>query len=144
MKSDLASAILFSLCHVSFEEIHTVSLAATEPSASRYRVAQLDEIAPVPCPCGQTRRAFVADDNPVATIHMVDISADSRPHFHKRLTEIYLVLEGEGHMELDGEIVPLKPLTAVLIKPGCRHRAVGNLRIVNIPVPAFDPTDEHF
>ena len=75
---------------------------------------------------------------------MVDISADSRPHFHKKLTEIYLVLEGECHMELDGEIVPLKPLTTVLIKPGCRHRAVGNLRIVNIPVPAFDPTDEHF
>jgi mannose-6-phosphate isomerase-like protein (cupin superfamily) len=75
---------------------------------------------------------------------MVDISADSRPHFHKKLTEIYLVLEGEGHMELDGEIVPLKPLTTVLIKPGCRHRAVGNLRIVNIPVPAFDPTDEYF
>jgi mannose-6-phosphate isomerase-like protein (cupin superfamily) len=75
---------------------------------------------------------------------MVDISADSRPHYHKKLTEIYLVLEGEGHMELDGVIVPLKPLTSVLIKPGCRHRAVGNLRIVNIPVPAFDPSDEHF
>ena len=117
---------------------------ATDTSSARYRVAQLDEIPAVPCPCGQTRRAFVADDNPVATIHMVDISADSRPHFHKKLTEIYLVLEGEGHMELDGEIVPLKPLTTVLIKPGCRHRAVGNLRIVNIPVPAFDPTDEHF
>jgi mannose-6-phosphate isomerase-like protein (cupin superfamily) len=117
---------------------------ATNASSARYRVAQLDEIPAVACPCGQTRRAFVADDNPVATIHMVDISADSRPHFHMKLTEIYLVLEGEGHMELDGDIVPLKPLTTVLIQPGCRHRAVGNLRIVNIPVPAFDPTDEHF
>jgi mannose-6-phosphate isomerase-like protein (cupin superfamily) len=117
---------------------------ATNASSARYRVAQLDEIPAVACPCGQTRRAFVADDNPVATIHMVDISADSRPHFHKKLTEIYLVLEGEGHMELDGDIVLLKPLTTVLIQPGCRHRAVGNLRIVNIPVPAFDPTDEHF
>lgn len=109
-----------------------------------YRVAQLDEVSPVACPCGQTRRAFVAADNPVATLHMVDISADSRAHYHKKLTEIYLVLEGEGHMELDGDIVPLRPLTSVLIKPGCRHRAVGNLRIVNIPVPTFDPTDEYF
>ena len=58
--------------------------------------------------------------------------------------EIYLVLEGEGHMELDGELVAVKPMTAILIKPGCRHRAVGNLRIVNIPVPAFDPHDEWF
>jgi hypothetical protein len=47
-------------------------------------------------------------------------------------------------MELDNDIIPLKPMTAVLIKPGCRHRAVGNLRIVNIAVPAFDPHDEWF
>jgi mannose-6-phosphate isomerase-like protein (cupin superfamily) len=83
-------------------------------------------------------------DNPVATLHMVDISSDSEVHYHKRLTEIYLVLEGEGYMELDGDRVPVKPLTAVFIKPGCRHRAVGRLRIVNIPVPAFDPEDEWF
>lgn len=116
----------------------------SETKEARYRVAQLDAIDAVSCPCGQARRAFVAADNPVATIHMVDISAESRPHFHKKMTEIYLVLEGEGQLELDGDIVPLKPLTAVLIKPGCKHRAVGNLRIINIPVPAFDPTDEHF
>lgn len=109
-----------------------------------YAVARLDAIPAVPCPCGQTRRAFATPDNPVATIHLVDISADSRPHYHKNLTEIYLVLEGSGHMELDGDIVPLEPMTAVLIKPGCRHRAVGALRIVNIPVPAFDAADEWF
>lgn len=117
------------------------------PSAtrtSRYAVSQLDTLPEVACPCGDTRRAFATPDNTVATIHLVEISADSRPHYHKRLTEIYLVLEGEGHMELDGDIVPLKPMTAVLIKPGCRHRAVGNLRIVNIPIPAFDPADEWF
>lgn len=112
--------------------------------ARNYMVAQMDEIAAVPCPCGQTRRAFIVPDNPVATMHMVDISADARTHYHKKLTEIYLVLEGEGHMELDGELIPVKPMTAILIKPGCRHRAVGNMRIVNIPVPAFDPHDEWF
>lgn len=111
---------------------------------ARYAVSQLDSLPGVACPCGETRRAFATPDNPVATIHLVDISTNSRPHYHKRLTEIYLVLEGEGHMELDGEIVPLKPMTAVLIKPGCRHRAVGGMRIVNIPIPAFDPADEWF
>jgi mannose-6-phosphate isomerase-like protein (cupin superfamily) len=110
----------------------------------RYRVAQLDAIPPIDCPCGQTRRAFLGEDNPVASAHLVDISTASRPHFHQRMTEIYIVLEGEGHMELDDEVVPLKPLTAILIKPGCCHRAVGRLRIVNVPVPAFDPADEYF
>ena len=104
----------------------------------------MDEIDGVECPCGESRRAFVSPDNPVASVHLVDITEDARVHYHKKLTEIYLVLEGEGAVELDGEAVPVKPLTAVLIKPGCRHRAVGRMRIVNVPVPAFDPEDEWF
>ena len=113
-----------------------------------YRVSQLDQVPPVPCPCGQARRAFTPEqgdaDRAAASVHLVDISADARPHYHKRMTEIYLVLEGEGHLELDGDVVPVKPMTAVYIHPGCRHRAVGRLKIINIPVPAFDPADEWF
>ncbi len=26
----------------------------------------------------------------------------------------------------------------------CRHRAIGKMKIVNIPIPAFDPHDEWF
>ena len=114
------------------------------PATKNYRIAQLDEIPVQACPCGSTRRAFADPGNPVATIHLLDVSRDARTHYHKTLTEIYLVLEGEGHLELDGELVPVRPMTAVMIKPGCRHRAVGNLRIINIPVPAFDPADEWF
>ena len=106
-----------------------------------YYVAQLDELEPTRCPCGQARRAFAQSGN-AASVHVVDISLDARTHYHKRMTEIYLVLEGEGQLEVDGELVPVKPMTAVYIRPGCRHRAVGRMRIINIPVPAFDPTDE--
>lgn len=83
-------------------------------------------------------------DNPVATLHLLDVQIDARIHYHRKLTEIYLILEGEGSIELDGQVVPVKPMTAVLIKPGCRHRAVGKLRVAIIPVPAFDPEDEWF
>jgi len=110
----------------------------------RIMVVQLDEVAAVECPCGMSRRGFVEADNEVATIHLVDIARDSQVHYHKKLTEIYLVLEGEGVMELDGREIPVRPMTAIFIKPGCRHRARGKLRIVNIPVPAFDPNDEWF
>jgi mannose-6-phosphate isomerase-like protein (cupin superfamily) len=109
-----------------------------------YEIVQLDALDAVACPCGQSRRAFVSPDNPVATLHLVDIAVTARLHYHKRLTEIYLILEGEGQMELDGDLIPVQPLTAIFIKPGCRHRALGTLRIVNIPIPAFDPTDEWF
>ena len=111
---------------------------------ANYEIAQLNDILPVACPCGQSRRAFASPDNPVATLHMVDIAIDARAHYHKKLTEIYLILEGEGFMELDGERVPVKPLTAIFIKPGCRHRAVGKMRIVNVSIPAFDTEDEWF
>ncbi len=110
----------------------------------KYAIAQLDEIDPQACPCGTTRRAFVSDEDGAATLHVVEISADSRAHYHRRLTEIYLVLEGEGHVELDGERHPVRPFTAVLIKPGCRHRAVGRLKLVVTAIPAFDPADEWF
>ena len=77
-------------------------------------------------------------------MHVVEIQQDSRTHYHKRMTELYFVLEGEGEIELDGERLPLKPMTAVLIKPGCRHRATGKLKILNVPIPAFDEADEWF
>ena len=110
--------------------------------ARNYHVARLDQIPPVPCPCGQARRAFADEPGAVASVHLVDVSLDARVHYHKKMTEIYLILEGEGYLELDGERVAVKPMTAVYIKPGCRHRAVGNMKIINIPVPAFDPADE--
>lgn len=111
---------------------------------ARYHLAQLDTIPPVRCPCGHARRAFADLPDTVASLHVVDIEQDSRTHYHRRMTELYLVLEGEGYFELDGERVPVKPLSAVYIRPGCRHRAVGRLRIVNLPVPAFDEQDEWF
>lgn len=108
----------------------------------RFAVAQLDEIPPVPCPCGQARRAFKEPWNTLASVHLTDISMDSRMHHHEKMTEIYIVLEGEGFLEADGARIPLKPLTAVMIRPGCKHRAVGKLRIINVPMPPFDPADE--
>lgn len=118
--------------------------AASPVAQKNYMITQLDAVPAVPCPCGFSRRGFATPDNPVATLHLVDIQTDAQTHYHKTLTEIYVVLEGEGFIELDGERHPVKPMTAIFIKPGCRHRAVGQLRILNIPVPAFDPADEWF
>ena len=107
-------------------------------------IEQFDDLDAVKCPCGVSRRAFVNPANSVATMHIVDIEQDAKVHYHKKLTEVYLILEGAGYMELDGEMVPVKPFSAIFIKPGCRHRAVGNMRIVNVSIPAFDPQDEWF
>ena len=107
-------------------------------------VTHFDEIEAQECPCGTTRRAFAVPENTAATIHLVDISVDAKTHYHKKLTEIYLILEGEGHMELGGEPVPVRPMSTIFIPPGVRHRTIGKMKIVNIPIPAFDPHDEWF
>ena len=112
--------------------------------SKNYSISHLNDIAPVKCPCGFSKRAFATPDNKVATIHLVDIQEDAQTHYHKKLTEIYLILEGEGFMELDGERHPVKPMSTILIKPGCRHRAIGKMKIINVPIPAFDPADEWF
>jgi mannose-6-phosphate isomerase-like protein (cupin superfamily) len=111
---------------------------------ANFQIAHLDDIDAVACPCGWSKRAFMDVEGGVASLHVVDIKEEAETHYHKEMTEIYLVLEGEGHIELDGERFPLKPMTTVMIKPGCRHRAVGNLKIVNVPIPKFDQEDEWF
>ena len=110
----------------------------------RFEKVSMLSIEPVRCPCGMTRRAFAELPEKTASMHLVEIQADARVHYHERLTEIYLILEGEGFMELDGERIPVKPMDAVYIRPLCRHRAVGQMKFINIPIPAFDPSDEHF
>ena len=109
-----------------------------------FLIAQLDELSAQPCPCGTTRRAFAEISGAPASVHRVDISEEAQTHYHKKMTEIYLVLDGEGQMELDGQLFPVQPMTAIYIRPGCRHRAVGKLRIINIPIPSFDEADEWF
>ena len=116
----------------------------TTAKSKGYVVRTDAEVAPAPCPCGASRRIITKRDTDKASFHVVDIHRDSRKHYHKRLTEIYYVLEGEGRLEIADDIVPLKPGTTVMIRPGTRHRAVGKLKIVNVVAPAFEEADEHF
>jgi len=111
-----------------------------------FAIADLPTVAPVKCPCGQSRRGFVRPDNTIATIHQVDISADARAHYHKVLTETYYFLECQGacFLELDGARHAVKPGMAVMIRPGTRHRAVGKMKILNFVVPPFNERDEWF
>lgn len=118
---------------------------AKAPAATpRYELVHMADIPGVPCPCGTAKRAFTDDPDQLASFHITEISADSRTHYHKRLTEIYYVLEGKGVMELDGDQQPIKPGDAIMIKPGCRHRAIGRLKLVIVAMPVFDPADEWF
>ena len=110
----------------------------------RYKIVDTQALSPTPCPCGSAERAFTDDPDQVASLHVVSVSENSRTHYHKKMTEIYYVLEGNGQVELDGMRFDVAPGSSILIKPGCRHRAIGQLKILNVPVPAFDSEDEWF
>lgn len=105
--------------------------------------ARLDAIEPRACSCGRTRRAFVDVEPGTASVHLLDVDA-AVAHFHRKATEIYVVLEGEGQVELDGVAHPAGPLSAFLIPPGTRHRAIGELRALVVAIPAADDEDEYF
>ncbi len=114
----------------------------TSTPAPQATLVQLDQIPAVTCPCGWARRAFLDLPNTPASVHLTQIQGEPSPHFHKHHTEIYIVLQGQGQIELDGRRHPVRPMTAILIPPGCVHRAIGQLQILNLVIPPFDPTDE--
>ena len=115
-------------------------------SMPRYEIADFSTIAGISCPCGTARRAFADVADFPATVHVTEISADAELHYHKRLTETYYILEcgPDAQMQLDDDVIPLRPGLCILIRPGVRHRAMGQMKVLIIALPKFDPTDEWF
>jgi len=117
-----------------------------KPIETAAEVVDLASLPPVPCPCGLARRAFADRDEFPGTVHLTTISEDAAYHYHKEHTEVYVVLncDSEAAIELDGTRHPVKPHCSVLIPPGVRHRACGEMTVLILCTPNFDPADEHF
>jgi mannose-6-phosphate isomerase-like protein (cupin superfamily) len=109
-------------------------------------IIDLTTVPAVECPCGIARRAFADQESYPGTVHLTQISRDARDHYHLEHTEIYVILEcSEGaSIELDGQTHAVGPQTAILIPPGVRHRACGQMTVLILCTPNFDPADEHF
>lgn len=125
-----------------------ISIADTT-SRSRsggYELVDFAAVDPVRCPCGFARRAFAETPDFPGTLHVTDISVDSRLHYHKRLTETYFILECEpgAKLQLDDERIDLRPGMCIMIRPGTRHRAIGTVKVLIVVYPKFDPQDEWF
>ncbi|MCL4190369.1 MAG: cupin domain-containing protein [Thermoguttaceae bacterium] len=113
-------------------------------TSRRYHLVDFDRIAAVACPCGTARRALIDVEDFPGTIHRTEISAAARAHYHRRLTETYYILEcgPDAKMQLGDELIPVRPGVCVVIPPGVIHRAVGNMKVLIVVLPKFDPTDE--
>ena len=118
----------------------------TTDVSRRWKFADFQNIDGVPCPCGTARRAFHCVSEFPGTVHVTEISENAKRHYHKRLTETYFFLDcqPDAQMELDGEVIPVRPRQCIVIPPGVRHRAIGKMTILIIVLPEFDPADEWF
>lgn len=111
-----------------------------------WKLVDFDDIPGTPCPCGSARRAFADVPSFPGTVHRTTIRADAELHYHKRLTETYYFLEcgPNAQMQLDEETVPVRPGQCVMIPPGVRHRAIGEMTVLIWVLPKFDSADEWF
>ncbi len=118
----------------------------SERSQAGYELADFSQIQGVPCPCGTARRAFADVEDFPGTVHVTEICMSAKLHYHKQLTETYYFLEcdADAQMQLDDEIIDVKPGMSIMIRPGTRHRALGQMKVLILVLPKFDPADEWF
>src|SRR5438309_781484 len=62
------------------------------------------------------RRALEAQDTGLA-YHVIKPGQQGRAHRHEQAEEVYVVIGGAGRVNLDGEVIELKPLDAVRVAP---------------------------
>jgi mannose-6-phosphate isomerase-like protein (cupin superfamily) len=93
--------------------------------------------------CGWRDRLISCEDapsHPAAWAHAVDIDG-ARPHYHKRSTELYYVLEGSGTVTLDGVEHAVTKGSLVHIPPLVVHSAAGRVRVLVIGIPDIAEDD---
>lgn len=94
--------------------------------------------------CGWRHKLITEGDEDIAAwAHAVDLDG-TKPHYHKRSTELYYVIEGEGSIFLDGEQHPLHKGSIVHIPPGVIHRAKGRMRVLVVGIPDIAEDDLYF
>jgi mannose-6-phosphate isomerase-like protein (cupin superfamily) len=94
--------------------------------------------------CGWRDLLISRQDRDVAAwVHAVDIDG-AREHYHKRATELYYVLDGEGVVLLDGTEHPVRKGSLVHIPPGVVHGARGRMRVLVVGIPDISDADLFF
>ncbi len=94
--------------------------------------------------CGWRDRLISHEDQNVAAwAHAVDIDG-AREHFHRRSTELYYVLDGEGVVLLDGKEHVVRKGSIIHTPPGVVHGAKGRMRVLVIGIPDIADDDCFF
>lgn len=116
----------------------------TAPLSSALLVRHEDSAPHERSTCGWRHLLISRQDSDVAAwAHAVDIDG-AREHYHKRATELYYVLDGEGTAVLDGVEHPVRKGSMVHIPPGVVHGATGRMRVLVVGIPDIRDDDLFF
>lgn len=112
-----------------------------ERGTPRWILRHEDEAPRESSNCGHRYRLLSRGDPDLAAwAHAVEID-EAKAHYHRRSTELYYVLDGEGHVILDGERVAVRTGSMIHIPPGVVHEAIGRMRVLVIGIPDIDDDD---
>lgn len=117
----------------------------------RMDVRQLSRQEPFTTKDGSTIRSIL--DRANAPVENQSLAEASLPagcatdrHYHQQSEELYFILDGEGSMEIDGEVQQVGPGDGILIPPGAWHQitATNNLRFLCCCAPPYAHEDTFF
>jgi mannose-6-phosphate isomerase-like protein (cupin superfamily) len=110
------------------------------------RVAARDELAAFTTKDGSTIREYHHTAAQSLAEASLTAGQSTQRHQHRETEEIYMLLEGEGDMEIDGESRHVQAGDAVLIPAGAWHEitATRDISFLCCCVPPYSDADTFF
>ena len=104
------------------------------------RKITIQDIKPIQDVCGQIFELYQSQN---LGISIAVISGKSTPHLHKKMEEIYYVLEGSGQIYIENDVIDIKPGDLIEIPKNKYHHTKANkkIKIMVITHPKFDQGD---
>ena len=110
------------------------------------RVTARDELTAFTTKDGSTIREYHHTAAQSLAEASLAAGGSTQRHQHRETEEIYMLLEGEGDMEIDGASQRVRAGDAVLIPAGAWHQitATADLRFLCCCVPPYSDADTFF
>ena len=96
---------------------------------------------------GSTIREYFHSERQSLAEASLEAGGATQRHYHARSEEIYLIVEGGGELEVDGDRRDVSAGDAILIPPGAWHELTAGrdgVRLLCCCVPAYSDDDTFF
>lgn len=113
----------------------------------RVEIARYPDLEPFTTKDGSTIREYLHTEVQSLAEGTLRPAQSTQRHYHRLSEEIYLILEGGGTMELDGETREVGPGEAILIPAGAWHELLAGadgVKLLCCCVPAYTHDDTYF